>query len=76
MGNLTTTTTRRNMMKLCSGSFEEVRWSYINQPKCRTCGMWVGWKVLEEIDGFVDVAKRHFPNGNAVNTGSREGKWR
>ena len=61
-------------MKLCSGTHEEVRWASINQPRCSVCGMWVGWKTIEEVDGFMDIAKRHFPNGNAVATGKRGGQ--
>lgn len=64
---------RGERMKLCTGSHEEVRWCYISQTKCRVCKHFVNYKSVEQTDGWVDIATRHYPNGTTPNAGPREG---
>lgn len=48
-------------------------WTYINEAKCSVCKQFVNYKTIDEVDGFIDVAKRHYPDGLRVSLGTREG---
>ena len=59
--------------KLCPDTHEEVMWAYINQPKCSVCKVFVNYKSVEEVDGWIDIAERHYPNGLRVGLGPHGG---
>jgi|TARA_Y100000310_G_C20517554_1_gene731965 hypothetical protein len=61
-------------LKLCPGTGEEVVWNYINQTTCSVCKNFVNYKTIEEVDANIDVACRHYPDGQRVAVGPRVGK--
>ncbi len=61
-------------MKICPGTSKEVKWGPSDlPPKCTTCKNFVGYKSVDRVDGWVDVAMRHYSDGSLVNTGPRGG---